>query len=226
MKRFRIALGAIALLIGTTGFAELADSVHALPISVSAGMGANYQNPQDIVEMINGTYRPSSRVGEFIVAVDFFGSLHIPVSGSWIAKLEYAYLLTTISTSSAVFGATEFTLSMHMPTLLLQYALIATPMYNLKAGIGAGVHFGGVEVRYWGLTDSYTASGPALALDLEGETAFAEHVFIYLGADARWSAVGELKNSAGRGAGVNNQGNAAGLHQFGIGARLGFSYHF
>jgi hypothetical protein len=210
----------------TTAHAMDPDTSYVLPVTVSAGMGANYQNPRDVVEMINGTYRPSSRVAEFVVAVDFFGALNVPLSADWVAKFEYAYLLATTNVSSSMFGASEFTMSIHMPTVFLQYVLFATPLYSLKAGAGAGFHFGELEVRYWGLSDTYSATGPAMAFDLEGETAFSEHVFIYLGANVRWSFVGELKNEAGRVVGVSVRGDTAGLHQFGIGARLGFSYQF
>jgi hypothetical protein len=227
MKCHHLAyLSLLVFLLTMTGWASGSDSSFVLPVSLSAGMGANYVNPRDVVEMINGTYAPTSRVAQFTAVADFFGAVNVPVSPDWVVKLEYAYSLTTLNVSSSMFGASEFTLSMHMPSIYLQYVLLATPMYHLKAGAGGGVYFGKLEVRYWGIDASYSAKGPGMALEMEGQTAFAEDLFLYFGANVRWAFVGELKNSAGRAPGVNVHGDAVSLDQFSAGARLGFAYAF
>jgi hypothetical protein len=189
-------------------------------------MGANYQTTPDVVEMINGTYSPLSRVPQFSSAVDFFGAVNIPASSDWVVKLEYAYSLSTTNVNTSGFGPFEFTTAMHMPTCILQYVLMGTPQYHLKAGVGGGFWFGTFSVHYGGIEGEYSANGPGMVTALEGQTAFSERVFMYLGAEARWSFIGELANSVGRPPGVNAEGQPATLNRFSVGARLGFSYAF
>jgi len=223
------ALHLVAMALGFANAPALSavqsDTTFILRPSLTAGMGVAYHNSQDIVEMINGTYSSGQRVSEFNTSVDFFGSFCYPLSRDWALKLEYSYLLTTYNVPSN-FGPGEFTAVLHLPTLFVQYIVVASPLYNIKAGLGAGLHFGTLSIRYGTLDDSYRAAGPGMAMEVEGNTAFAEHVFVQLGVNARWEFVGALKNAADRAPGVNVRGDPVSMHQFGVGARIGFSYVF
>jgi hypothetical protein len=226
MMRVLVAPIAVIVLASPCVRADDSEAAYVLPLSIAAGMGANYQTTPDVVEMINGTYAPLTRVPQFSSAADFFGAVSIPASARWVVKFEYAYSLSTTNISTSGFGPFEFTTAMHMPTCILQYVLMGTQQYHLKAGVGGGFFFGTMNIRYGGIDEEYKANGPGMVAALEGQTALSEQVFMYLGAEARWSFVGELKNSAGRPPGVNAEGQPATLHRFSVGARLGFSYAF
>jgi hypothetical protein len=201
--------------------------IHAEPmrIGVAAGMGVEYLAPNDIVDMINGAFRPSNRLPEFHAGVDFFGAGFLPLSADWMLKFEYAYVLNTYNITG-VFGPGDFTMKVHLPTLILHYVLADEGLYNLSAGIGAGYHLGTLSTNYGTLVDSYTADGAGLLAELQGNTATGEHLFVHLGVQARWERIGELKNAAGSSPGINAKGSPATLSWFGVGARIGMSYYF
>jgi hypothetical protein len=192
---------------------------------VAAGMGVEYLAPRDIVDMINGAFRPTDRLPEFHAGVNFFGAGFLPLSADWMLKLEYAYVLNTYNISG-IFGPGDFTLNAQLPTLVIHYMLADEGLYNLSAGIGAGYHFGTLTTNYGTLVDSYTANGPGLLFEIQGNTATGENLFVHLGVQARWEGIGELKNAAGKSPGINAKGSPATLSWFGVGARLGMSYYF
>ena len=201
------------------------DGTPAPRMGISAGMGVSYLTQRDLVDMINGGYASGKRVDEFNSAVDFFGSVFLPLSADWALRFEYAYVLNGYNIS-APFGPGEFTAILHMPSILLEYILVEEGVYNLSGGVGGGYHIGSLEVEYGTIRDSYTAAGPGMVMMLSGNTALGENLFVHLSVNARWEFLGELRNgseqSPGRGAG----GGPATLGSFGVGARLGASYFF
>jgi hypothetical protein len=192
---------------------------------VAAGMGVDYLNPRDIIDMINGQFQPGVRQPDFHAGVEFFGAGFIPLSPRWMLKIEYAYLLNSYNIEGT-FGPGELTMKEHLPTVYLHYYLIDEGLYNLSGGIGLGYHLGTLGINYGTLVDSYTANGPGGALDLQGNSAISEHLFVHLGGQARWEFLGELRNAAGKSPGINARGGAVTMNSFSVGARIGVSYYF
>jgi hypothetical protein len=194
---------------------------------IAAGMGVEYLSPRDIVDMINSAgFHPRERQPEFHAGVNFFGAGFVPLTGDWMLKVEYAYVLNTYNIDSQ-FGPGEFTMKAHLPTIILHYIFVDEGLYNLSAGAGMGYHFGELSVSYSTLVDSYTATGPGGLLELQGNTAIGEDLFVHLGVQARWEGIGELRNGiAGAAPGINAQGDPARMGWFSVGARIGMSYYF
>ena len=192
---------------------------------IAAGMGVEYVSPRDIIDMINGGFRPVERLPEFHAGANFFVAGFVPLSADWLLKIEYAYLLNTYNIA-ALLGPGEFTMTVHMPTLYMHYMLVDEGLYNLSAGLGVGYHFGALSITYGSLIDTYTARGPGAVLELQGNTAMSEDVFVHLGVQARWEGIGELRNAADKSPGVNAQGKPPSLSWFAVGARIGMSYYF
>jgi hypothetical protein len=192
-------------------------------LGVSAGMGVDYINQQDLVEMINGSYTLGKRVDQFVAGAEFFGSGRYLLSPDWALKVEYAYIINSYTTD-APYGPGEFTVTVHAPTLIVQYVLFAETHYDIRAGIGAGYRFGALEIAYATVQDRHTASGPGLMADLEGNTALGDNVYVYLGGIVRWDMMEDLRNASGRSPGVNASGRAATLGQFALGVRIGLSW--
>lgn len=215
------------LLLLSAGHACAGDDVNppAPRIGVSAGMGVSYLVQRDLVDMINGAYSQGSRVDDFHAAVDFFGSVAVPLSAYWAVRAEYAYLLNTYNVS-ALLGPGEFTTVVHMPSIIVEYILIQETFYNLSGGIGGGYHFGSLDLNYGSIRDSYTARGPGMVAMLNGNTAMGEDLFVHLAVNARWELLGELRDSNDRSPGVGSTGSPASLGSFGVGARLGVTYYF
>jgi hypothetical protein len=146
----------------------------------------------------------------------------VPIEGDWAAKVEYAYLLSSYNVAT-VYPGSEFSVTVHMPSVVGQYALVYHPTYNVKAGFGLGYHFGSYTENYSTASSEYTGSGLSAKVDLEANTAFGENLFAYLGGDLRWEFIGELSDSDSP---ASNVGVLPTLHFFSIGAKLGFTYYF
>lgn len=188
---------------------------------VSIGMGVSYVNPQDVVDYINGRVGRGGRLPEFKSAVEFFGSVSVPLSLDWILKFEYAYLLGTYNVES-LFGPAEFSFSTHMPTVIGQYVLVEEGSYNVKVGAGGGYHIGVLSESFGTLNDRLTGHGLGTVVELEANTAFGEDFYGYIGGNLRWEFIGDLTTSTR----TISAGSIPTLHFFGIGARFGFTYYF
>jgi len=194
-------------------------------IGLSAGMGVDYVNAQDIVNLVNSSGLVYDQLSDFKAGVEFFGSASVPINEQWGIKAEYAYLLASYNPSSA-YGPAEITMVGHLPTLIVQYYLWQEALYNLKLGVGAGYHVGILTEIAGQVNTSYTAKGLGTILDIEGNTALGEHLFAYLGVFARWDFMGTLKDEYGRTPAGLNETSPPTFHFFGVGARLGFTYYF
>jgi len=194
-------------------------------------MGVSYLSMTDVVDLANiasaslGGYQS---LPEFKAAAEFFGALSIPCSADWVLKFEYAYVLTTYNVATAYgSGQAEYTAMAHLPSLIVQYVLLNAPVYNVKVGIGGGYHFGTLAVTYFTQNDEYSGNGPGFVLDAEGNTAFGEDLYAYIGVNVRWDFIGPLTNSAGMGPyNASSAGSGTTMQFFGLGARLGFMYYF
>jgi hypothetical protein len=192
-------------------------------IQVSAGMGVTYLSPKDVVDLVNASSMQAERAPEFKSGVEFFGAVGVPLSDDWTVKGEYAYMLISYNVNKA-FGAAEYSVAAHLPTIILQYVLVDEGVYNAKAGVGAGLHFGSLSEKSPGVDATYTGKGPGFVVDLEGNTAFGESFFGYLGVNIRWDFIGDVKNSAGTSP-PSVAGTTTSLNYFSVGARFGFTIY-
>jgi len=193
--------------------------------SLSAGMGVAYASYADVTTLINATVSPAQVVSRYRTAVEFFGAGTLPLASPWLLKFEYAYSLATFSPQGA-FGPSTFDVTYQMPSLILQYMLVDRGVYSFRAGAGGGYHFGRLEENTLYLNDTFSAKGPGFVVEIEANTAFGDHLYAYLGANARWELVGTVTDARGASPGVAQSGLPVTLHSFGAGARLGASYLF
>jgi len=197
------------------------DSQLSSRVAISGGMGVEYLSAPNVVDYINvliASYT-RQRVPEFKSSVQFFGALAYPISNDWVLKAEYVYLLGSYNPDTPN-RASEFSLTMNMPSVILQYVLWDEGLYNIKAGIGIGYHFATLTTKYLTVDDQLSGKGIGTLAELEANTAFGEHLFAYLGADLRWELIGIMRGLQPGGLPRPN------MHAFGVGARLGFSYYF
>jgi hypothetical protein len=163
------------------------------------------------------------RVSEFTSAVEFGGSVSVPLTGEWMLGIDYGYLLGSISVPDA-FGRGAFTFTAHVPSLVLQYALAEEETYHVRVGAGAGYHWGAFSQEYSTLDTRATCAGPGFLAALEANTALGDNLFAYLAVLVRWEFQGELTDGAGRPARGSPDGPGATFHFFAPGARLGMTY--
>jgi hypothetical protein len=190
-----------------------------------AGMGVDYLKRTDVVNYVNATAGALERLRDFKAGAEFFGFVTIPLSASWALKVDYTYLLASYNIEASG-GTAQYTVTTHAPSLLVQYILMEGGLYNFKVGAGGGPRYGTFEEKYLYLDDSYTASGPGFLLELEGNTALGEDLFVHLAAGARWEAPGDLKDANGRSPGSTPSGPPMTLDGFGVMFRLGLTYYF
>lgn len=212
------------------GPAADADTLRLRP-GVAAGMGVSYLSMTDVVDLANiagASLGGHQRLPEFKAAAEFFGAVTYPCSADWVIKFEYAYVLTTYNVSTAYgSGQAEYTAMAHLPSLIVQYVLLKAPVYNVKVGAGGGYHFGALDVTYFTQNDRYRGNGPGVVFEAEGNTAFGESLYAYLGLNIRWEYIGTLTNVAGMGPySAGSAGTGTTMQFFGLGARLGFTYYF
>jgi hypothetical protein len=222
--QWRIAVGTLllTLVLRTPCGAALPEEATVISPrpSLGGGMGVSYVHAGDLTDYVSALTQ--TRVSDFTAAGEFFGSAALPLSERWLLTLEYAYLLGGYS---GIQGG-EFTFRVHMPTLIVHYALVEEEHYNLRIGAGAGYHAGTLAVRYATFDDEFRGSGPAMKLDCEANTALGEHLFARLGVDARWDFIGEVKTAAGQPLPGLVRTAAPTLHFFSVGAKLGATWNF
>ena len=194
-------------------------------IGVSAGMGVTYSSPNDVIDLVNSTSGALERISQFHAGAEFFGVVSFPLSDDWIVKLDYGYEVTSYNIATA-FETAQYTVTVHCPTLILQRSLADRGVFNVRAGVGAGYHFGSLSEKYLYVDNMYRASGPGFLAEVEGNTALGDHLFVHLGVNARWEVVGTLTDPNGRHPGQTTGGGEPSLNSVGVGARLGFTYYF
>jgi hypothetical protein len=195
----------------------------AIRIGIGGGLGVAAINATDVVNIVNSTPGALEKASAFKAAAEFFGYVSVPVDSSWLIKLDYGYTLASYNIATQ-YETAEYALSAHLPSIVLQYVLHDGGLWCLKAGLGGGYHWGALHVQYSNLDREYTASGGGLVLELEGNTALGERLFMCLGVLARAEFMGSLQDANGQGPAANLDDPS--LHWFGAGARLGFTYLF
>jgi hypothetical protein len=188
-------------------------------------MGVDYASYADVTTLINATVSPAQVVPRYRTAVEFFGAGTLPLAPPWLLKFEYGYTLATFSVQGAI-GPATFNVTYHMPSLILQYMLLDRGVYSVRLGAGGGYHFGRLEENTLYLNDTFRGKGPGFVVELEALTAFGDHLYAYLGANARVELVGTVTDDQGASPGVASSGLPVTLHSFGAGVRLGASYLF
>jgi hypothetical protein len=222
MKDLLVLFGACAMSIAPA----ISQAPGPLPRGgAGAGMGVDYLKRIDIVNYVNVTPGALERLRDFKAGAEFFGFVTVPLSASWALKIDYTYMLASYNIEASG-GTAQYTVTTHAPSLLVQYILMEGGLYNFKVGAGGGPRFGGFEQKYLYLDDTFTASGPGFIVELEGNTALGEDLFVHLGAGARWEAPGELKDSYGRSPGSTPSGSPMTLNGFGVMFKLGLTYYF
>lgn len=190
---------------------------------ISGGMGVSAVHAPDLAEFVTAV--TLERPAEYRTAVEFFGSVRVPVVAEWLLKLEYAYLLGSYDAGGGA-GRGEFTFTAHLPTLIVQYAVAEEPLYSFRVGAGAGYHVGVLTARYSTLDDRFTGSGPGFKMEIEGNTSLGEDLFAFLGVDARWDFIGDIRNGAGFGPPLAPGTDPPTLSFISVGAKLGVSWLF
>ncbi|MCW5894051.1 MAG: hypothetical protein KIT50_00500 [Bacteroidetes bacterium] len=190
-------------------------------IGFSAGMGVNFHNAQDLVARVNGSGAVSQRADEFNSGVEFFGAAFVPMGPDWVMKAEYVYMHGSYSLRSVIAnGVAEFAYTVHLPGVIVQYVLVDEPTYNVKAGAGAGYHFGSYDEKFF--SSRFTAHGVGALLELEGKTALSDDVFAYFGVQGRWEFIGELKDKNGKSPFLNTPTT---MDFFSIAVRFGMTFY-
>lgn len=226
MRNIRILVVA-SLAIVVSALSQEAPPVPSPRVSVSAGLSVAYVRAKDLTDMANTTQGAAESLPSFKTAVEFFAAISIPVSDRWAIKCDYTYFLASYNVStSGTMGLAENSVTGHFPSILAQYVILNAGVYNLKVAAGGGYHFGSVAKRFFTEDDTYSGTGVGVIGDLEANTAFGEHIYVYIGGIVRWEGIGPLSDARGRNAGVAADGSATTMHMFGAAARLGFSYLF
>lgn len=183
-------------------------------VAASVGMGVEYVSAPDIVDYVR--YITGQAVPEFKAGVQFFGAVSYPVSPDWVVKAEYVYFLASYDLGVP----SDFTLTAHMPSVIFQYVLWDDQLYNVKIGGGLGYRRINFKASYQSFGDNLSGNGIGAVIDAEAATAFGDHLFAYLGCDARSEFVGSLKGSS------TPLVTLPTYHALSVGARLGLSYYF
>jgi len=192
---------------------------------LSAGMGVLYLSARDVVDLVNASAVPSERVDQFRAVAEFFGAASFPVADVWIIKVEYAFLTGSYAVGSFL-GEADFSLTAHMPSVIVQYVVAERGLYNLKIGAGGGFYAGTLAEKYLTIDQRFSGTGGGALAELEANTAFGEHLYAFLGVNLRWSFIGELTGPTGIPPGRGSGGGGTTLAFFAAGARIGFSYYF
>lgn len=200
-----LACAMVSLVVVTTKLPAQESGIPPMPplserIAVAAGMGVSYIAAGDLVDLVNATPAAEEVVPAWRTGIQFFGSLTLPMFPRWDVKADYAYLLASYSVASGygAGGTVDYTMTAHLPTVVVQYIVVDRPEYAVRFGAGVGYHFGELTMTFFGQDQRYTATGLGALLEVEGMTAVGEHLFAVLSVNARWEWIGALTDSYGR----------------------------
>jgi len=156
--------------------------------------------------------------------VEFFGAFCAPLSDLWLLKLEYAYTLASWSPQGA-YGPATISVTMNMPSVILQYMLTDRGVYNVKVGAGRipfREHGGEILLSEQHIRGEGTGDG----VEIEANTAFRATTSSRSWGEYPLGADRTNSDGSGTSPGVGSSGLAVTLHSFGAGARLGACYLF
>ncbi len=187
---------------------------------ISGGIGVTMINVGDVVDFIsNGTNQ-----SRFATAGEFFGAAEIQVADEWGVKLEYSSLVNSYNIPQSGI-ALSYSYNVQMPSIIL-HRIITGKGYLLKFGGGGGYHMASFNQDYPSGHPSYSAKGVGLKLDAEGNSAFDEHLFAFIGADVRDDILGTLKDSQGNALINPSYGTNVKMNFISVGIKFGLSYFF
>jgi len=197
-------------------------------VSLSGGMGISAYSATATSDYISAVLQlpEPERLGDFTSAIEFFATPEVQLSEDWSLALEYSYLIKSYRLSStAAPGASEFSTSIHMPTLLLHY-LVPGEGYWLKLGGGAGYYVSSFSQMLFGSgqMQSFRASAPGLKFEAVGNTMFDESFYGYIGLDARWGFDDSYSDSDGSSPSFGQTAPSLGF--FSLGLKLGVTILF
>jgi len=206
---------------GTKNGPVAVESVNSSGLFV--GMGVHLISAPSVVRYVNAAMRTEDGADDWGTAVEFFGGLEVPVDASWALKAEYSYLFKSYTIDIAAYsGGLQY--SIQAPSIMLQYVYPGKGFF-LKGGVGGGVHWGTVTPpKEYGVTTSYTASGPGFRIEAEGQTAFDTHLFAYMSGTIGAEFLGTVVSDAGRE--LNNGSGTVSLNTVTAGVRFGLMYYF
>lgn len=197
-------------------------------VSLSAGMGISAYSATSTSDYISALLQlpEPEQLGDFTSAIEFFATPEVQLTHDWSLALEYSYLVKSYRLSSTAGpGTSEFSTSIHMPTLVLHY-LVPGEGYWLKLGGGAGYYVSSFSQMLFGSgqTQSFRASAPGLKFEAVGNTMFDESFYGYIGLDARWGFDEAYSDSDG--SSPSYQQTAPSLGFFSLGLKLGVTILF
>lgn len=193
--------------------------------AVSAGMGVNIIRAEGIVEYINLRALSSERVDDWGTAVEFFGGVEFPLTKEWGLKFEHAYLFKTYNVLLTSGGGMTMSYAVQAPSLLVQ-RVYSGKGYFAKISLGGGYHFANAEQTYslFSTQESSTAQGLGVKVEVNGQTAFDEHLFGYISGTLGAEFLGKLQNNSGTA--ISFAGTTASLNALYAGVRFGLLYYF
>jgi hypothetical protein len=202
------------------------DSVHTKHqlYGLKGGLGVSMVRAADIVEYINLSFSPDSRVNDFGASPEFFVACNAQISRSYGIEAEYAYLLHSYNVTQSGFNL-SLSYAVHMPVLLVYY-LYTGNGYILKLGGGAGYHVAIITQNILGSVTEYSAEGIGWKIAAEGNTAFDDHLFGSIGAEMRADYLGELKGTTADIQIVRTNGKKVRMNFIGFGLLFGLAYYF
>jgi hypothetical protein len=190
------------------------------------GMGLSAVSVNDVVSYLNLLYvnQPQDRLSEFSTAVEFFGTFDYFLSESYSGGVEYAYLLFSHNLSTG-FGTNDFTVSYHLPLVLVHY-LVAGSNYFFKFGGGMGYLFVRYKEDLVDLPDAivYTGGGLGGKLQAVGHTPFGDNLYAYIGVDMRFGFPGSVENADGQT--LRSREGDVSFNFFSFGLKFGLTYFF
>jgi hypothetical protein len=192
--------------------------------SITGGLGVSMIRVADVVDYINFTFVPDSRISEFAASPEFYIGFDAQVSRTYGLEVEYAYLLRSYNVTQGGLNLT-FSYAVHMPALLIHY-MYAGKGYILKVGGGAGYHVAIFTQDYLGSVTNYSADGIGMKIAAEGNTAFDDHLFGTIGVAMRGDYLGEFKASKTQLPLTGSNGRNIRMNFVTFGLRLGLAYYF
>jgi hypothetical protein len=191
---------------------------------IAVGLGVSGINTPSIVDYINLNSTPVSKLDDFAAAAEFFGAGTFQISSSWGFKIEYAYLIKTYNIPIPSSLDNNFTIKIHMPTVIAQY-IIPGDGYLFKFGAGAGYHIAQFSQDLFYSNTEYQAHGIGVKLEAEGNTAFDDHLYGYIVMDVRGDLIGDFKDSDNNSITNRITGKTVGMNFLSIGLKFGLAYY-
>jgi hypothetical protein len=195
-------------------------------VSLSAGMGISAYSATSTSDYISAVLQlpEPEQLGDFTSAIEFFATPEVQLAHDWsLARIQLPCSRTAFHRPRP--GTSEFSTSIHMPTLVLHY-LVPGEGYWLKLGGGAGYYVSSFSQMLFGSgqTQSFRASAPGLKFEAVGNTMFDESFYGYIGLDARWGFDEAYSDSDG--SSPSYQQTAPSLGFFSLGLKLGVTILF